>query len=87
MTKYNIEIMLPPMTHMTVALTIVATASHSHSVSGGYQRSEPNKMKYIEKHVCEGSNELAIHKYVQSGVVGAAELCANGFPKRGHTST
>ena len=31
-----------------------------------YQRSDPNKTKYIAKHVREGSNELAIHEYLQS---------------------
>ena len=37
-----------------------------HLTSAGYRRSEPNKTKYVAKHVCEGSHELAIHKYLQS---------------------
>jgi serine/threonine protein kinase len=31
-----------------------------------YRQSDPNKTRYIAKHLREGSNELAIHEYLQS---------------------
>jgi hypothetical protein len=47
-----------------VALTIVLQLpSHLRTV---YLRRDPNQTEYIAKHVREGSNELAIHEYLQS---------------------
>ena len=47
-----------------VALTVVLQPPpHVRIV---YRQKDPNKAEYMAKHVREGSNELAIHKYVQS---------------------
>ena len=47
-----------------VALTVVLQPPpHVRIV---YRRNDPNNAEYMAKHIREGSNELAIHEYVQS---------------------
>lgn len=46
-----------------VALTVLQPPPHVRIV---YRQKDPNKAEYMAKQVLEGSNELAIHEYVQS---------------------